>query len=64
MKLGEYAESVTAFEEALELAEEQNDKPAVEAITKAIKDVNDKILDAQSKGDTTGIGVGFTYACM
>ena len=48
VKLEEYAEGVTAFEEALELAREQNDRPAVDAINKAIQDVRGKILHAEA----------------
>ncbi len=55
MKLGDLQDAIESFERALEMAKVQGDEPAQKAISKALEELNQKIVqgikDGQIKDD-------------
>ncbi|KAH3699672.1 outer dynein arm-docking complex subunit 4-like isoform X2 [Dreissena polymorpha] len=49
VKLGDYQGGAASFEKALELAKQQGDKSAEKAISKALTDINTKIIEEQGR---------------
>ncbi|XP_052813789.1 outer dynein arm-docking complex subunit 4-like isoform X4 [Mya arenaria] len=51
VKLGQYENAASSFEKSLELARRQNDTAAEDAITKALEEVNNKIVQGVKDDD-------------
>jgi len=51
VKLGQYENAASSFEKSLELAKRQNDTAAEDAITKALEEVNNKIVQGVKEDD-------------
>lgn len=52
VKLGQHENAASSFEKALELARHQNDSAAEDAISKALEEINNKIVQGvKADGD-------------
>ncbi|XP_071481076.1 outer dynein arm-docking complex subunit 4-like [Diadema antillarum] len=54
VKLGDLQEAIESFERALEMAKVQGDEPAQKAISKALEDLNEKIVQGLQEKEAEG----------